>query len=72
MGTWRARTKMNKLKQIAKDYNTTVEWLLYGEGEKYERSQWIKLKVGMFDDSKIKYIEALPKEIPSSQFGLSY
>lgn len=22
--------------------------------------QWIKLKVGMFDDSKIKYIEALP------------
>ncbi|PTK92431.1 XRE family transcriptional regulator [Staphylococcus gallinarum] len=26
--------KMNKLKQIAKDYNTTVEWLLYGEGEK--------------------------------------
>ncbi|HCZ1276472.1 phage replisome organizer N-terminal domain-containing protein, partial [Staphylococcus aureus] len=21
---------------------------------------WIKLKVGMFDDSKIKYIEALP------------
>lgn len=38
MGTWRARTKMNKLKQIAKDYNTTVEWLLYGEGEKYERS----------------------------------
>lgn len=23
--------------------------------------QWIKLKVGMFDDSKIKYIEALPE-----------
>ena len=22
---------------------------------------WIKLKVGMFDDSKIKYIEALPE-----------
>lgn len=26
--------RMNVLKQMAKDFNTTVEWILYGEGEK--------------------------------------
>lgn len=30
--------RMNVLKQMAKDYNTTVEWILYGEGEKDGRS----------------------------------
>ena len=35
------------------------------KGETMGEVSWIKLKVGMFDDSKIKYIEALPKEIRS-------
>lgn len=26
--------KMHVLKQMAEDFNTTVEWILYGEGEK--------------------------------------
>ena len=26
--------KMRVLKQMAEDFNTTVEWILYGEGEK--------------------------------------
>ncbi|GAA6817887.1 hypothetical protein HpBTM60_04690 [Helicobacter pylori] len=30
--------KMNVLKQMAKDFNTTVEWILYGEGERDERT----------------------------------
>ncbi|WP_204256122.1 helix-turn-helix domain-containing protein [Staphylococcus sp. GDB8P47P] len=30
--------KMDVLKQMAIDFNTTVEWILYGEGEKDERS----------------------------------
>ncbi|MDW4377849.1 helix-turn-helix transcriptional regulator [Staphylococcus saprophyticus] len=30
--------RMNVLKQMAKDFNTTVEWILYGEGEKDGRS----------------------------------
>ena len=31
------------------------------KGEDNGEVSWIKLKVGMFDDSKIKYIEALPE-----------
>lgn len=30
--------RMNVLKQMAKDFNTTVEWILYGEGERHGRS----------------------------------
>ena len=30
--------RMNVLKQMAKDYNTTVECILYGEGDKDGRS----------------------------------
>lgn len=30
--------KMDVLKKMAIDFNTTVEWILYGEGEKDERS----------------------------------
>lgn len=30
--------KMDVLKQMAKDFNTTVGWILYGEGENNERS----------------------------------
>ncbi|MDW4022598.1 helix-turn-helix domain-containing protein [Staphylococcus saprophyticus] len=30
--------KINVLKQMAIDFNTTVEWILYGEGEIHERS----------------------------------
>lgn len=30
--------RMDVLKQMAKDFNTTPEWILYGEGEKDGRS----------------------------------